>query len=193
VHNGHTHIPFASLGQQFLEKSITCSAPSKTFNLAGLQVANIVVYDAEVRAKINKALNINEVCDISPFAVESLIAAYSSEVSENWLDSLKEYLWANYLLVKSFFEQHLPQFTIVSLEATYLVWIDCSILNISSEKLASLILEHENLWVNEGTMYGKAGEGFVRLNIACPKEILQDGLNRLKNAFDKIITGEISN
>ena len=186
VHPGHTHIPFASLGQQFLENSVTCVAPSKTFNLAGLQIANILTYDPEIRKKIDKAININEVCDVSPFAVEGLIAAYTHEDSELWLDDLRAYLWDNYLLVKDFFAENLPQFPILPLEATYLVWIDTSVLNIKSEQLTELMIEKGNVWLNEGTVYGKAGEGFMRLNIACPRATLQEGLNRMKKAIDLI-------
>ena len=186
VHPGHTHIPFASLGQQFLENSITCVAPSKTFNLAGLQIANILTFDPEIRKKIDKAININEVCDVSPFAVEGLIAAYTHEDSELWLDDLRAYLWDNYLLVKDFFAENLPQFPILPLEATYLVWIDTSVLNIKSEQLTELMIEKGNVWLNEGTVYGKAGEGFMRLNIACPRATLQEGLNRMKKAIDLI-------
>lgn len=187
VHPGHTHIPFASLGQEFLENSVTCVAPSKTFNLAGLQIANILTYDAEIRKKIDKAININEVCDVSPFAVEGLIAAYTHEDSELWLDDLRAYLWDNYLLVKDFFAENFPQFPILPLEATYLVWIDTSVLNIKSEKLTELLIEKGNVWLNEGTVYGEAGEGFMRLNIACPKATLQEGLNRMKKAIDLIL------
>ncbi len=187
VYPGHTHIPFASLGQQFLENSVTCVAPSKTFNLAGLQIANILTYDPEIREKIDKAININEVCDVSPFAVEGLIAAYTNEDSEKWLDDLRAYLWDNYLLVKNFFAENFPQFPILPLEATYLVWIDTSALNIKSEKLSELLIEKGKVWLNEGTVYGEAGEGFMRLNIACPRDVLQEGLNRLKTAFDQIL------
>ncbi|WP_321369954.1 MalY/PatB family protein [uncultured Draconibacterium sp.] len=186
VHPGHTHIPFASLGQQFLENSVTCVAPSKTFNLAGLQIANILTYDPEIRKKIDKAININEVCDVSPFAVEGLIAAYTHEDSEKWLDNLRAYLWDNYLLVKEYFAENFPQFPILPLEATYLVWIDTSVLNIKSEKLTELLIEKGNVWLNEGTVYGKAGEGFMRLNIACPRATLQEGLNRMKKAINLI-------
>ena len=186
VHPGHTHIPFASLGQQFLENSVTCVAPSKTFNLAGLQIANILTFDPEIRKKIDKAININEVCDVSPFAVEGLIAAYTHEDSELWLDDLRAYLWDNYLLVKEYFAENFPQFPILPLEATYLVWIDTSVLNIKSEQLTELMIEKGNVWLNEGTVYGKAGEGFMRLNIACPRATLQEGLNRMKKAIDLI-------
>ena len=187
THPGHPHIPFASLGQQFLENSVTCVAPSKTFNLAGLQIANIFVFDSEIRKKIDKAININEVCDVNPFAVEGLIAAYTHKDSEKWLDNLKDYLWENYQLVKDFFTRNYPQFPILPLEATYLVWIDTSVLTIKSEKLTELLIKNGKVWLNAGTIYGKAGEGFLRLNIACPRDVLQEGLDRIKKAFDLII------
>ena len=181
---GHTFIPFASISEKNLYNSVTCSAPSKTFNLAGLQVANILVADEDMRKKIDKALNINEVCEINAFAVEALIAAYND--GEEWLDELRQYLYANYVCLKDFFAQHLPQFTVLSLEATYLVWVDCSALGMTSEKISEVLLENEKLWANEGTIYGSAGEGFIRLNIACPRELLMQGLNKIKNAFGKL-------
>jgi len=187
VYHAHKHIPFASLGQRFLENSVTCTAPSKTFNLAGLQVANIFVFRAEIRKRIDKAVNINEVCDISPFAIEALIAAYTHKDSETWLDNLRVYLWGNYLLAKDFFAQYLPHFLVLPLEATYLMWIDCSAMSMLSEQLAKQLLEEGCLWINEGTIYGEAGEGFLRLNIACPREVLQDGLSRMKKVLDEIM------
>ena len=119
VYQGYRHIPFASLGNDFLQQSVTCTAPSKTFNIAGLQVANIHAADETVRNEINRALNINEVCEINSFAVEALIAAYNE--GEEWLDQLKEYLYENYLFLKNFFDKHLPQFPVLPLEATYLI------------------------------------------------------------------------
>lgn len=187
VFAGHTHIPFASLGLEFLEKSVTLTAPSKTFNLAGLQVANIIASDSDIRQRIDKAININEVCDINPFAIEALIAAYTQEDSENWLEDLKKYLWGNYLLVKEFFTDNFPQMPVLLLEATYLMWIDISVLNIKSKDLAQSTLHDQQLWINEGTIYGKAGEGFIRLNIACPREVLKEGLKRLKIALQQHI------
>ena len=182
---GHTFIPFASISERFLKKSVTCSAPSKTFNIAGLQVANIFAADEDIRNKINKALNINEVCEINAFAVEGLIAAYNE--GEEWLDELRQYLYDNYIYLKDFFSKYLPQLSILPLEATYLVWIDCSALGLQSAKIAEMLLENEKLWVNEGAMYGKAGEGFIRLNIACPRELLVQGLNKIKKAFSAVI------
>ena len=176
---GYTHIPFASLSDAFLQNSVTCMAPSKTFNLAGIQVANIVAADEDTRAKIDKALNINEVCDINVFAPVALIAAYTE--GEEWLDELRAYLFDNYRVLKAFFEKHLPHLPVLPLEATYLVWVDCSALNQSSKQIAEALLEKEKLWVNEGIMYGEAGEGFIRINIATQRENLIEGLEKIRN------------
>jgi cystathionine beta-lyase len=181
VYAGHKYLPFASVDTAFLHNSVTCTAPSKTFNLAGLQVANIIAPDENIRKKIDKSLNVNEVCEINPFAIEALIAAYTE--GKEWLDELVCYLYDNYLYLRKFFERYLPELRILPLEATYLVWIDCKSLGIPSEKIAATLLEREKLWVNAGIMYGAAGEGFIRMNIACPRETLKQGLERIKNAL----------
>ncbi len=181
VYPGHTHIPFGSVSDEFLKHSVTCTAPSKTFNLAGIQVANIIAADEEIRRRIDKALNINEVCEINCFAVEALIAAYTQ--GEEWLEELKVYLYTNYTLLLAFFQEHLPQLKVLPLEATYLVWVDCSALGQSAEQIAGSLLEKEKLWINEGTMYGAAGEGFIRINIATQRENLLKGLEKIKDLY----------
>jgi cystathionine beta-lyase len=181
VYDGYTHIPFASLCEEFLQNSVTCTAPSKTFNLAGIQVANIIAADEEIRRKIDKVLNINEVCEINAFAIEAVIAAYNE--GEEWLEALKKYLYDNYLFLKTFMETELPSVKVLPLEATYLVWMDFSFTGQSSEIITETLLKKENLWVNEGTMYGQSGEGFIRINIACPRKLLKEGLNKIKNRY----------
>ena len=178
---GQHHIPFVSINDDFLRHSVTCTAPSKTFNLAGLQVANIHAADEIIRKKIDKALNINEVCEIGSLGVEALIAAYNE--GEEWLEELKEYLYQNYLYLKDYFEKHLPLFPVLPLEATYLVWVDCSVLHQTSETIAGMLLEKENLIVNAGSLYGAGGEGFIRLNIACPRKLLIEGLDKINRAL----------
>lgn len=183
VYEGHTHIPFASVNEEFLQNSITCIAPTKTFNLAGIQVANIVAADEKIRAKIDKALNINEVCEINAFAVEALIAAYNN--GEDWLTSLKTYLYENYTVLTGFFKEYLPHLPVIKLEATYLVWVDCSALQQTSKEIAETLLAKEKLWVNEGTMYGEAGKSFIRINIATQRENLIRALEKIRNAYGK--------
>ena len=181
VFPGHTYIPFASISQEFLMHSVNCTSPSKAFNLAGLQIANIISADTDIRTKIDKAININEVCDVNPFGVEALMAAYND--GEEWLEELKQYLFANYNYLRVYFEEYLPEFPVATLEGTYLVWADCSVLNQSSDETVKTLLEKEKLWVNEGSLYGEAGEGFIRINIACPRQQLIEGLNRLRRAL----------
>lgn len=187
VYNGHRHTPFASISPDFAVRSVTCTAPSKTFNLAGLQAANIITADVQTREKINKALNINEVCEINSFAVEALIAAYNE--GEEWLEALKEYLYGNYTMLRDFMSCHQPQVKTVPLEATYLAWLDCRALGIPSSELASFICDKEKLWLNEGTLYGQNGEGFLRINLACPRRVLARGLEKLNRALTCRQTG----
>lgn len=181
VFPGHTYIPFASISHEFLMHSVTCTSPSKAFNLAGLQIANIISADTDIRMKIDKAINVNEVCDVNPFGVEALMAAYND--SEEWLEGLKQYLFANYSYLRAYFAEYLPEFPVSILEGTYLVWVDCSVLNQSSDEIVKTLLEKEKLWVNKGSLYGEAGEGFIRINIACPRQQLIEGLNRLRRAL----------
>ena len=181
VFPGHTYIPFASISQEFLMHSVTCTSPSKAFNLAGLQIANIISADTDIRPKIDKAINVNEVCDVNPFGVEALMAAYND--SEEWLEELKQYLFDNYNYLRAYFSEYLPEFPVSMLEGTYLVWVDCSVLNQSSDEIVKTLLEKEKLWVNEGSLYGEIGEGFIRINIACPRQQLIEGLNRLRRAL----------
>ena len=187
VYPGHTYIPFASISEEFLMHSVTCVSPSKAFNLAGLQIANIIAADEEMRMKIDKAININEVCDVNPFGVEALMAAYTH--GEEWLEEVKQYVWANYHCLKTYFDDYLPQFPVAVLEGTYLVWVDCSALKRSSKAIVETLLKEEKLWVNEGSMYGQAGEGFIRINIACPRQLLMEGLSRLRKGLLKISGG----
>ena len=183
VYSGHTHIPFASISNEFLQNSVTCTAPSKTFNLAGIQVANIIAANEPIRKKIDKALNINEVCEINVFSVEALIAAYNE--SEDWLEELKIYLYDNYTLLADFVKQYLPGLHVLPLEATYLVWVDCSSLKLTSKEVVQSLLDKEKLWLNDGTMYGTSGEGFIRINIATQRDNLIRGLKKIRNLYGK--------
>ena len=182
VFPGHTYTPFASISKDFLMNSVTCISPSKAFNLAGLQIANIISANEYVRMKIDKAINANEVCDVNPFGVEALIAAYNE--GAEWLEELKQYLLDNYNYLKSYFEKYLPHLKVLPLEGTYLVWVDCSALKQSSEEIVKTLLDKEKLLVNDGNMYGEAGKDFIRINIACPRALLIDGLGRLKRVLN---------
>lgn len=176
VFPGHVYTPFASLSDEFLQHSVTCISPSKAFNIAGLQIANIVCADAGRRVRIDRAINDNEVCDVNPFGVIATQAAYDR--GGEWLDALIGYLQANYACMREFCERNLPDFPISRLEGTYLVWMDCRVLGRSSEELERQLIDRAGLWLNAGSMYGAAGEGFMRWNIACPRTTLIRGLHR---------------
>lgn len=179
---GHSYTPFAAINENCLNNSVTLNSPSKSFNIAGLQIANIICNDVILRRKIDRAININEVCDVNPFGPLALEAAYNE--SGEWLDELKEYLYNNYITLKNFFETNLPNLKVIRLEGTYLVWVDISKTGLSSEKAEEKLLKEGKILVNSGTMYGeKAGEGYLRINIACPKKALLNGLERIKKVF----------
>lgn len=178
VFPGYTYTPFASLSDEFLQHSVSCISPSKAFNIAGLQIANIVCADEEMRRKIDKAINMNEVCDVNPFGVIAMTAAYNE--GEEWLKQLLEYLYENYIRMRDFCRQHLPNFPIARLEGTYLVWMDCRKLKRTSEELEKALMEEAALHLNAGSMYGAEGEGFMRWNIACPRVRLLEGLERFR-------------
>ena len=181
---GYVYTPFASLGEKFLQHSATCISPSKAFNLAGLQIANIVLWSEELRKKVDRAININEVCDVNPFGVAALIAAYSEEGAE-WLKQLNAYIAGNYQYMQHFCNERLPQFPLIKLEGTYLAWMDCSVLALNAEEIETQLLDEEKLWLNAGTMYGEAGEGFMRWNLACPRSRVEEGLRRFSCFVEK--------
>ena len=244
---GHTFVPMGTVDPE----AIILNSPSKSFNIAGLQMANIICQDAAIRRRLDRAININEVCDVNPFAPEAVKAAYND--SEDWLDALNLYLWDNYRSLCDFVAQHLPQWHVMPLEGTYLVWVDvsavlsscsvccdspagpvpgaspsvslCSVPSgfaagpaavvpsgfaagpvpgaspslppcpvpsgfaagpastvrfDSVETYCSHLLEHARVWLNPGTMYGpQSGEGYVRINIACPRSLLMEALERI--------------
>lgn len=180
---GQCYIPFASLSAEFLQHSVTCISPSKAFNIAGLQIANIVCADAQMRVRIDRAINDNEVCDVNPFGVIATEAAYNE--GEEWLNQLIDYIWGNYQYMRDFCHEHLPSFPIADLEGTYLVWMDCSKLNTKSSELEEQLIDEAKLWLNAGNLYGSAGEGFMRWNIACPRVTLVEGLSRFRRYVEK--------
>ena len=178
---GNEYTPFASLSDDFLKNSATCVAPTKAFNIAGLQIANIIVKDRTKRERIDRAINIHEVCDVNPFGVIATEAAYTEEGAE-WLRQLNTYLFANYRFLCDFFSKHFPSLEVVKLEGTYLVWVDCSSLDKSSTEIVNNLYRH-GVWMNDGAMYGENQGAFIRINIACPRKILEEGLLRMEKAL----------
>ncbi|MBQ3628734.1 MAG: pyridoxal phosphate-dependent aminotransferase [Bacteroidaceae bacterium] len=188
IHNeivmpGYQYIPFASISEANQQCSITCVSPSKSFNLAGLQIANIICSDAAMSRRIDRAININEVCDVNPFGVVATIAAYNE--SEDWIEELNPYIWKNFETLKQMIS--LP---ITPLEGTYLAWVNCSNIcqkpSMNSAILEETLMEKAKVYLNAGTMYGAAGEGFMRINLACPNAVLVEALNRLNRFIESL-------
>lgn len=165
------------------DDAIICSSPSKAFNTAGLQIANIIANDPAKRALIDKAVNINEVCDVNPFGVTGLIAAYNG--GEPWLNALVAYLHDNYLLTRDFFARELPELPLARLEATYLVWIDIRACHCDGDTIEELLADHDGILVNSGAMYGD--RNYIRLNIATRRAMLSEGLHRLAHGLRALI------
>lgn len=185
---GHDYTPFASIGDDALHNCVTCSSPSKSFNTAGLQISNIVTYNPEWRERIDRALNINETCDVGPFGVEAVMAAYNE--SEDWLEQMRDYVEQNYLMLCEYFAANMPQYPVTKLEGTYLTWIDCECTGMGSQAITDRLFEQANVLVNAGAMYGEVGNRFIRINIACPKARLLEGLRRITpvmNAMTKAL------
>lgn len=176
------YVPFGSLPDELSHGSITCCSPSKAFNTAGLQIANIICRDAEVRNRIDRAININEVCDVNPFGVIAMQAAYSDE-SYEWLTQLRAYISSNYDLLRERFARELPKCKVMRMEGTYLAWIDCSELHISSDEIEEMLMHENKVWVNAGSMYGTEGAAFIRINMACTSELLNEGITRIVNGL----------
>ena len=187
VYPPYVYIPFCSLSDEIASSSVACVSPSKSFNIAGLQIANIVCRNEEMRKKIDRAININEVCDVNPFGVLATIAAYNE--GEPWLTELIDYLQRNYEFLVNYFNEKLPDYPVIKLEGTYLVWVDCRAAGLSSGELEEKLIREGGVWLNPGSMYGKDGEGFMRINIACPRSRLAEGLKRLK----KVLVGKTEN
>ncbi len=180
---GHTFHPFAAVSEACRQNSVILNSPSKSFNIAGLQVANIICSQPEWRRRIDRAININEVCDLNPFGPVALKAAYNE--SEEWIDALNLYLWDNYQALCDFCSQHLPQWKVCRLEGTYLPWIDITATGLTAQQLCDRLLSEARVWANPGTMYGpQSGKGYIRLNIACPRSLLLEALQRICPLFN---------
>lgn len=175
---GHRFTPFAAISDACRDNSVVLNSPTKAFNIAGLQIANIICADPAMRRRIDRAVNINEVCDVNPFGVVALQAAYNE--SEEWLNSLNHYIWGNYLALKEFIAKELPRLEVTRLEGTYLAWVDIKATGLTSDEAYGKLMKEGRVYVNSGTMYGRrAGEGYLRINLACPRATLLEGMKRM--------------
>lgn len=169
---GKNYTPYATIDRH----GIVCVSPTKAFNIAGVQIANIITPNIDIKRKIDRAVNINEVCDVNCFGPVALKAAYTEEGAE-WLSALRKYLWANYDYMLNLFRSELPQCPVARLEATYLPWVDISALGISAQEVEERMLHEAKVWVNCSEMYGD--KGYIRINIATSRRRLEEGLTRI--------------
>ncbi len=183
VYAGHQHHVFASLKPEFAEISITCTAPSKTFNLAGLQISNNFIPNPQLRTKFREETVRSGYSQLNIMGIIACKAAYRDGIP--WLEELKAYLAGNLNLLRSELQEHMPQIRLVETQGTYLPWMDCSALGLSDQALDNFIVHKAKLWLDAGTMFGAGGEGFQRINIACPRSILKQALDQLALAIDE--------
>jgi cystathionine beta-lyase len=175
---GHKHLVFAALDPRFANITVTCTSPSKTFNLAGLSHANIFISNETLRGKFKQEY---ARCGLSQPGVMGLVACKAAyQDGEDWLEQLLVYLSGNMSLIKEFLQAHIPQIKLVEPEGTYLAWLDCSGLGLSAQELETVIMNKCKLWLSNGRSFGRGGEGFQRMNAACPRSVLSEALQRLK-------------
>lgn len=184
TYEGHVHVPFASIREEFADNSITCTAPSKTFNLAGLQVSNIFIPNPRIRSQFRHGV---DACGYSQLNVMGLVACQAAYTyGEEWLSEVKAYLKGNLDFVRVFLAENLPQIKLVEPEGTYLVWLDCSALGLHYKELENLVVQKANLWLDGGAIFGRATEQFERINIACTRATLEKAMRQLKAAVDTL-------
>ncbi|MBL3520879.1 pyridoxal phosphate-dependent aminotransferase [Arcobacter lanthieri] len=184
VFKDFSYTPYASISEEFLQNSITCTSATKTFNIAGLKASNIIVANQDLRVQLNNSLAKNEVKSLNVFGIESTTTAYL--YCDDWLQELLVYLENNKDFLINYINKYIPSLKVVKAEATYLLWIDISELNISSVEFTKKLEDIGKLRVISGKTFGENGDNFIRINIACPKDILKDGLERLKLTVDSI-------
>lgn len=178
---GHPHTVFAKLGAEFEQNCLICTAPSKTFNLAGLQISNIFVPNPELRKKLLKEIAAAGYSQVGLMGLVACQAAY--EEGAEWLAQLKAYLEENRKFVKAYLEEHLPEIRLIEPEGTYLLWLDFKALHLNEKELEHLIVDKAHLWLDSGAMFGPDGEGFERINIACPRATVEKALKQLEAAI----------
>lgn len=186
VYEGGRHYVFTTVDERFADISIICTAPSKTFNLAGLQVSNIFIPNPQIRKAFKKQVSAVGYSQVNMIGLHACKAAY--ETGREWLEELKQYLKGNLDYVRGYLQEKLPQIKLIEPEGTYLIWLDCRGLGLTEEKLEHLIVQEAKLWLDSGAIFGVDGEGFERINIACPRAVLEEALKRLKAAVDTLET-----
>ena len=182
IYAGHQHLVFANLKPAFADITITCTAPSKTFNLAGLQTSNIIITNKDIRCPFRQEIAGTGYDEPNVMGLTAGKAAYAH--GEPWLAELQAYLAENLEFLRGFLRQNLPPIKLVEPEGTYLVWLDCQALHLNPKELEDLFVHKAKLWLDTGTMFGAGGAGFERINIACPRPILEKALTQLAAAVN---------
>ena len=177
---GCDYVPFASVSENCRNNSITCVAPTKTFNLAGIQTAAVFAADETIRHRVTRGLNTDEVAEPNVFAAVAPVAAFNHGAA--WLDELRDYLWENRRYAEDFIKREIPELYAVPADATYLMWVDCGKVTKDSRKLAKFIRKESGLYISGGHVYHN-GDGFLRINLACQRERVKDGMERLKKSI----------
>jgi cystathionine beta-lyase len=181
---GHTFTPFAGISQDFVQHSVVCTAPSKTFNLAGLHTSNIIIPNGDLRARFQQTLRATGLGGAGVFGVVALEAAYNH--GEEWLEQVLDYIQGNLDYLEEYLARHIPRIRLVRTQGTYLAWLDCRGLGLDKEALERLMFEEARVYLDQGFLFGPEGEGFERLNLACPRSILVEALKRIKNAIQRL-------
>ncbi len=184
IYPGFTHTSFASISKELEEITIVCTAPSKTFNLAGLQISNIFIPNRDLRRKFRHQVNAAGYSQLNSLGLVACQAAY--EKGEEWLNELKKYLLANVEFVRDYLKENIPSVELINPEGTYLLWLDFRKLGLDNQELEDLIIKRSKLWLDSGAIFGKDGEGYQRINIACPRKILEKALNNLKEGVNSL-------
>lgn len=184
VYPGFEHTVFANVDPRFAEFTVTCTAPSKTFNLAGLQISNIFISNETLREAFQKEIDKTGYDEPNALGAVACEAAYRG--GQEWLDQLRAYLLENLNFLRAYLQEKIPQIHLVEPEGTYLVWLDCSELGISGKELDQFIVEKAGLWLDGGAMFGPSGADFQRVNIACPRATLELALDKLKASVDNL-------
>jgi cystathionine beta-lyase len=185
---GYVFTPFASIREDFAQNSITCTAPSKTFNLAGLKTSNIIIANKQVRSRFKHILDRTGLRGLGAFGVVALEAAYNQ--GEEWLAQVLDYILGNLQYLEEYIAKYLPQITVVPLEGTYLVWLDCRRLGLGKLELEQVMLEGAKVYLDEGYIFGVEGEGFERINIACTRSDLMEALERIRKVIEQMGLGK---
>lgn len=178
------HQVFADLKREYADITVTCTAPSKTFNLAGLLLSNIFISNRELRHKFRQQVNAAGISQLSPFGLVACETAYTQ--GEEWYQAMLVYVAENIAFTKEYVEKHLPGVEMVEHEGTYLVWLDFRKTGLSVEELEDLIVNRAKLWLDSGKIFGKSGEGFQRINVACPRQILEEALHRIREQLQAV-------